>query len=470
MDLSLEVLQQKLNNSSDVIYRKIYCQDELITIVGIENMIDGTKLSQYIIEPLLNYNKPISDVETLCRESILANPASEVSSIEEAFEHLSSGCVLLFFTSYTDVIYCNVAGFAKRPVDIPTSEATVKGPREGFSEDIQDNLSLIRRRLKTSDMKAEQFKLGKKSLTSCYMLYVEGVAPAEVVKYVREKIEDVAISRDYIFYSNNIEESLKAKGTAFDTVGYSEKPDICAQKISEGRITILVDGSSNAAIVPYFFNDSFQVTDDYTMNKYMANTARFLRFMSFWIATLAPGLYIALITHHFRLIPTILLFKLAMYRAVVPVPTIIELLIMIGFFQILREAAVRLPQPIGSTLSIIGALILGDAAVASGLASQITVVVVGITSICSYLVPKMYIAIFYWNTLITILSVLLGLPGFYTGFVMLIAHMADLNTVGYPYANPIATRSVLKYQDLIYRGTLNEIGNPIFFDEGSENE
>ena len=433
-------------------------------------MIDGTKLSQYIIEPLLNYNKPFSDVETLCREAILAGPATKVSCIEEAFEHLSNGCVLLFFTSYTEVIHCNVSGFAKRPVDIPTSEATVKGPREGFSEDIQDNLSLIRRRVKTSDLKAERFKLGKKSLTSCYMLYIDGTAPAEVVKYVREKIEIVAMSRNYIFYSNNIEESLKAKSTAFDTVGYSEKPDICAQKISEGRIILLVDGSSNVAVVPYFFNDSFQVTDDYTMNKYMANTARFLRFASFWAATLVPGLYIALVTHHFRLIPTILLFKLAMYRAVVPVPTIIELIIMIGFFQILREAAVRLPQPIGSTLSIIGALILGDAAVASGLASQITVVVVGITSICSYLVPKLYIAIFYWNTLIVILSALLGLPGFYTGFVMLIAHMADLNTVGYPYANPIATRSVLKYQDLIYRGTLNEIGNPIFFDEGSENE
>ncbi len=433
-------------------------------------MTDGAKLSQYIIEPLLKYNKPISDVETLCGEAILAGPATKVSCIEEAFEHLSSGCVLLFFTSYTEVIHCNVSGFAKRPVDIPTSEATVKGPREGFSEDIQDNLSLIRRRLKTSDLKAEQFKLGKKSLTSCYMLYVEGVAPAELVKYVREKIEDVAISRDYILYSNNIEESLKEKHTAFDTVGYSEKPDICAQKISEGRITILVDGSSNAATVPYTFNDAFQSTDDYTLNKYMANTARLLRFMSFWIATLAPGLYIALITHHFRLIPTILLFRMAMYRAVVPVPTIIELLIMIGFFQILREAAVRLPQPIGSTLSIIGALILGDAAVASGLASQITVVVVGITSICSYLVPKMYIAIFYWNTLITILSALLGLPGFYIGFVLLIAHIADLNTVGYPYINPIGTRNVYKYKDIIYRGSLNEIGNPIFPDKESENE
>lgn len=469
MDLCLEAIQERLANSADVICRKIYCQDELITIIAIENMIDGAKVSEYIINPLLNYNKPISDVDTLCKEAIFASPAEEIDSIEIAFEHLFSGSALLFFTSYKEVIHCNVAGFAKRAVESPKSEATVKGPQEGFSDSIQDNLSLIRRRLRTSDLKAEQFKLGNKSLTSCYMLYIDGIVPAELVKYVREKVEYVATSKNYILYSNNIEESLKEKHTPFDTVGYSEKPDVCAQKVTEGRIVILVDGTANGTIIPYIFNDAFQGTDDYTMNKYMANTARFLRFTSFWTATLVPGLYIALITHHFRLIPTILLFKIAMYRSVVPIPTILEFLIMIVFFQVLREAAVRLPQPIGSTLSIVGALILGDAAVSSGLASQITIVVVGIASICSYLVPKLYISIFYWNTIITILSALLGLPGFYMGFVLLIAHLADLNTVGYPYLTPIGTRNVYKYKDIGYRGTLNEMNNPIFPDESGGN-
>lgn len=462
MDLNLELLQKTLSDNSDLIYRKFYCQEELITVVGIENMVDGTKIGKYIIEPLVNYNKPFYDVETLCKEVILASPAEKVNSNNEAFEHLFNGCILMFFSSYPEVVHCNVTGFVKRTLSTPITEATVKGPQVGFTEDIQDNLSLIRRRIKTVDLKTKQFILGEKSLTSCYMLYIEGRAPEELVRYVESKVEDIGNNKEYILYSNNIEESLRSKHTPFDTVGYSEKPDICSQKLTEGRIILLLDGTSVGVIAPYFFNDGFQTIDDYTMNKFMANTARILRFISFWVSMLVPGLYIALVTHHFRLIPTILLFKLAMFRSVVPIPTILEFLVMIGFFQILREAGVRLPQPIGSTLSIVGALILGEAAVASGVASQITVVVVGITSICSYLVPKLYNAIFYWNSLITILSSLLGLAGFYVGFVLLIAHMADLDSLGYPYLHPLGTRRTYRYKDITFRGSLNEIGNPMF--------
>ncbi|NLY46294.1 MAG: spore germination protein, partial [Tissierella sp.] len=175
-----------------------------------------------------------------------------------------------------------------------------------------------------------------------------------------------------------------------------------------------------------------------------------------------PGFYLALVTHHFRLFPSIFLLKLAILRAGVPVPTVVELLFMLFLFQIIREAAVRLPQPLGSTLSIVGALILGDAAVRSGLASQMTVVVVGITSISSYLIPKIYSAVFTWNIVLIFFSASLGLPGFYTGFVLLVAHLANLDSCGYPHLFPLGTRKSFKFKDSTYRGYLSEITNSMF--------
>lgn len=390
----------------------------------------------------------------------MASPADEVYTIDEALNHVFSGDVVIFFNSLNTGIFCDVKGFPKRAIDIPITETVVKGPREGFTENIQDNVSAIRRRFKTPDLKTEKFKLGKKSQTTAIMFFVEGVAPQKLITYVREKINQIN-TKDYIAYSNELDEAIKCKRTPFDTITYSEKPDVVAQKLSEGRVTVLFDGTCFAVIAPHFFIENFQSTDDYTSNKLMSNIARLLRWVAFFIATLVPGVYLALITHHFTLIPSIFLFKMAIFRAGVPVPTVVELLFMIFFFQIIREAGVRLPQPIGPTLSIVGALILGDAAVTSGFASQVTVVVVGITSICSYLTPKLYIAIFIWNSIMVLFSALLGLPGFYMGFILFVAHIANLTSCGYPYLYPLGTIEMFKYKDTVLRGDLSAISQDI---------
>lgn len=461
--ICIEDIKEKLKNNYDLRCREINCDKGIIYVVFIENLCDVKFISEYIIEPLMSHPDKCCDIERVRKEVIPASTAENVDTLDEAVNHILNADTVLIFSFIKKAIYCPAKGFAKRSVDIPIAETVIKGPREGFGEIIEDNISAIRRRIKTSNLKVENFILGENTRTSVAMLYIEGISPEKLIGYIRDKIYHVNTinKKGFIMYENYIQEELSCKGTGFDTIGYTEKPDIAASKLSEGRVVVLLDGSTTAMTAPHFFIENFQASDDYTSNKYYANMGRMLRWTAFVLSTLIPGLFLALVTYHFKLIPSTYIFRMAIFRSGVPVPTVIELLYMIFFFQLIREAGIRLPQPIGPTLSIVGALILGDAAVSSGLASQVTVVVVAITSIASYLVPKISSGVFTWNVIIILFSSFLGLPGFFTGFVLFVSHLASLTTCGYPYLYPLGTLKSFKYKDVMLRGDLSRISSNI---------
>lgn len=455
--INLENIEQVLSNSYDVKYRQIFNGNDKITLIYIENLCDIKYISQAIITPLINMdNNLVSNIGLIKSNVIFSASTEEIKDTEIAINKILSGNVLIIADSYENALCCGAQGYDKRDIGIPTAETVIKGPREGFTEDINTNISSIRRRIKSPNLKIEQFIMGSESQTILAMMFVEGKSPEKLVQYIRDKINQVN-NGCFIFYNNKLEEALSCKHTSFDTIGYTEKPDNAVAKLSEGRVLIIMDGNSFVTTAPYFFIENFQTTDDYTLNKQVANLARIFRYMSFIISVFLPSIYLALVTNNIKLIPSIFLFRMAVYRAGVPVPTIVELLYMLIFFQIIREAGIRLPQPIGPTLSIVGALILGDAAVSSGLASQVTVIVVAISSITSYLVPKIYISIFIWNITTIIFTFILGLPGFFTALVLFIAHLSDLTSCGYPFLYPMGTRKYLKYKDVILRGDINEI-------------
>lgn len=466
-NFNLADLKSKLVNIYDVRYKELKCNEELVTLVYLESLNSQDLMSNFLIGPLMNYEVEITSSEQVIKEIIQISASLIVDDLNEALNLMFNGNVLIFFECFEDVITCDVSGFSVRGIEISSSESVVKGPREGFVESLEINISAMRRRLRTQDLKIEKFLLGTQSKTPIAMLYLEDYTPKELISHVRETIEKIK-EKGFIFHSNLLEEELKYKNSPFDTIGYTEKPDVAASKIAVGQIVVIFEGTPFAITAPYFFVENFMSSDDYTLNKYMANIGRTLRFFAFLLSTLLPGLYIALVTHHFRLMPSIFLFKMAATRAGVPVPTVIEMLFMIFVFQIIREAAVRLPQPLGSTLSIVGALILGEAAVRSGVASQVTVLVVGITSICSYLIPKIYIAVFSWNILLVIFSAILGLPGFYTGFVVFVAHLANLDSCGYPFLYPLGTKATFKFKDISYRGDLTKITHNILVEDDKQ--
>jgi hypothetical protein len=465
--IQIEDIQKSLENNFDIIYREIECTNGKIYVIYVEGLVDKSFVSEYIVTPLIRNPSILQSKDKVRQRVIVSCTADDVENTDEAIIHILSGNTVVYFDYLKESIYCETKGFSRRSIETPITEAVIKGPRAGFNETFQDNIASLRRRIISPKLKIETFTVGRESHTTTAIIYIEGKAPVELIDFVKKAIKDVdkKDKSGFIFTANYFEEELKSKNTFFDTIGYTEKPDVLASKIAEGRVAILVDGDPFVVTAPYFFIENFQTSDDYNLNKMMGNMGRVLRWLAFIIATFMPGIYLALITYHFRLVPTIYLFKLATFRAGVPVPTVVELIYMSIFFQIIREAGIRLPQPIGPTLSIVGALILGEATVASGIASQITVVVVAISSITSYLLPKIYSGVFVWNMVLIIFASFLGLPGYFMGCTLLLAHLAGLTSCGYPYLYPVGTRKLLKYDDAFLRGDLTKISSSIFVEE-----
>ncbi|SES94214.1 GerA spore germination protein [Natronincola peptidivorans] len=461
----LEYIQEKLKKNHDLIIREVDTDKGKIQIIFLESLADCGNVSLNVVTPLIEAEEMSEDIEGVKGRILTNNNIGDVKSLEAALMHILSGDTLILFEFIDGMIFSESRYTKARAIEEPPSEVVIKGPREGFTESIMDNMALIRKKIRNVDFKMERIVVGEETNTGVIMAYIEGKAPEELVNYIRSKLKTA--QQKYIIETNYIEEELKCKGTAFDTIGYTEKPDVAVSKVLEGRVVVLVDSSPFVLTAPHFFMEEIHMADDYYLNKYPQNYFRLIRWVAFLIALLVPGLYLALTTYHFSLIPSVFVFRLAVLRAGVPFPTFLEILIMMFFFQLLREAGVRLPQAIGPAISIVGALILGDAAIRSGMASEITVLVVALSAISLFLVPKLYGATSIWTNVILIFSGVLGLPGFFIGFILACSHLAGLDSCGYPYLYPLGSMRDFSFKDHIVRYDVRKISNNILKKEDS---
>ncbi|MBM7686924.1 spore germination protein [Defluviitalea raffinosedens] len=459
---NLNSIQSILQKNADFKIRDIQTKSGIIHVLFIETISDYDMINKFIIEPLLEQKDQVLNLEQIEKDVITLGVLERITRVEEAVSQIISGNTVLVFDDFKDMLYCDTKKATSRAVEIPPTESVIKGPREGLTEDLSTNISLIRKRLTNKDLKCELILLGKETATKVMILYLEGSAPKKLVNHVRKTLKNIDVN--FVQQSNYIAEQLQDKPSVFDTVGYTEKPDVFAARLSEGRVGIFVDGDPFGITVPHFFIENFQTPSDYNVNIYFANYVRMIRWVGFIIAILLPPIYIALTTHHFSLIPPSFLFRLTIARAAIPFPIFIEILLMMFFFQLLREAGVRLPQSIGQAISIVGALILGDTAVQSGLASTVAVLLVALTSLSAFLVPNIFGAIAIWTDILILFSTLLGLPGFFVGFLIFLSHLASLTSCGYPYLYPIGTVNIFKLKDKILRSNLKDISHS-FIDE-----
>ena len=467
MKKDIEYVKKRFEGAFDVKYREIMTSLGLCTLVFIDDLCSTQFISEYIVTPLGKKDYKCWSVEDVIPNVLGINIANYAKDVEDAILHVLSGDVVLLFNDHEKIIYCEVKGFVRRGVGIPVTESVVKGRREGFTELFVDNVSLIRRKIKNSDLKFEPIYVGNKSQTVVCISYIKGIAPDYLINHVKEIVNKLDLK--FILDTNYIEDALRKKKSVFDTVGYTEKPDEVAAKMLEGRVAILVDGTPFVITVPYFFLENFQAPDDYYLNKYFVNFTRVIRWIAFFLATFMPGLYVAILTHHFALIPSLFVFRLAVSRAGVPLPTIVEVLIMMVAFQLIKEAGLRLPQPIGGAMSIVAGLILGDAVVGAGIASRITIIVVAISTLSYFLTPKLYGAMSIWSLIITVVSSMFGLPGFFIVALVLIAKLADLDTGGYSYLFPLGSIETYKFKDIIFRGDLRHISQHVVEKGGEDN-
>ncbi|MEC2075942.1 spore germination protein [Metabacillus fastidiosus] len=375
-----------------------------------------------------------------------------VKTYHECVWNILNGAVIVFLDSYKEALAIEVNGFETRSITEPSTQTVIRGPKDGFVESIQTNMSLIRRRIKNPRLTFEQFIVGSESRTTVVIASVKGIMNEETLKEIKTRIEQSDVPA--ILDSGNIEELISDNiYTPFPLIFNSERPDTIAANLMEGKAAILVDGSPFVLLAPCVFSDFFQTAEDYYQPFFMASFLRIIRYISFMIALIMPSLYVAITTYHVGLLPTPLLISIQSQREGVPFPAVIEILIMEFAFEVLREAGVRMPRVVGQTVSIVGALVIGQAAVEAGIVSNVLVIIVAFTAISSFVTPiyKFSIATRILRFVLILGASAMGLYAILLLLVIMVAHLSSLKSFGIPYLTPIAPLSPDNQDDVFIR-------------------
>jgi len=349
------------------------------------------------------------------------------------------------------VIVC-AKGIKERSVEEPSSENNVRGPRDGFNENMRTNTASVRRRIKDPLLRFEALTIGTRSRTDVNIAYIRDLAKEELVEEVRKRLERIQI--DAILESGYIEELIEdSPYSPFNTVQSTERPDKVASSLLEGRVAIFIDNTPVVLVVPTFFWQFIQAPDDYYNNYWVGSFFRIVRYIAFLISLLLPSVYVMIVSFHQEMIPTSLALTIASGREIVPFPVLLEALIMELAFELMREAGLRMPKPIGQAVSIVGSLIIGQAAVQAGLVSPFMVIVVAITGIASFAIPSYSssLALRICRFPLLLASGLFGLLGFAVVFFVLLLHALSIRSFGEPYLAPASPYRPWDQRDMLLR-------------------
>ncbi len=435
-------LNREFANCSDFVLREIILGSLEIKIIiaCIDGFFDKAILSENIIEPIVNYDQELKESTVLqqLKNKILGiSELKELTLFSEAFKGILSGDVVVFIDGEAKSFQLGLKAPEKRAVSEPDTETSLKGSREGFSENLRTNTILLRRRIKNTKFKIESVQLGRKTNTDIAICYIEGIVAPEVIEEVKNRID--RINTDSILATGYIEQFIQdGRYPLFPVVGNSEKPDKVAAKLLEGRVAILADGTPTVLTVPFLMIESFQAQEDYFGEVYFSSMMRLLRVFCFFISVYLPGLYVAVTAFHQTVIPFKLMLTMASTREGIPFSAFIEALIMVITFEILREAGLRMPRAIGQAVSIVGAIVLGDAAVSAGIASAPLVIIAALAGICSFIVPPLMKSGAFMRLIILIFANFLGLMGI--GFItfMVTIYLCNKKSFSVPYLAPFA--------------------------------
>lgn len=397
-----------------------------------------------------------------------ADSMQAVSTTDEACEALLSGATAFLFDGYAGALLVHTPGGEERSVEEPATETSVRGPREGFTELMRTNTAMVRRKVKDKRLRTEQLQIGRVTKTNVEVMHISGIADESLVTEVLIRLKRIDV--DSILESGYIEEMIEDETYAlFPTVANTERPDVVAANLLEGRVAVFVDGTPFVLLAPAVFIQFFQAAEDY-YHRYTYGLIRLLRLLCFFIAMFGPGFYISVTTFHQEMLPTGLLVSLAAQREGVPFPAFVEALMMEVTFEILREAGVRLPRAIGQAVSIVGALVLGDAAVQAGLVSPAMVIVVSLTAIANFVIPAFEVAISLriLRFLFMALAASFGLFGMTVGFIALLLHLSSLRSFGVPFMSPFAPFRLEDQKDTLVRFPIWSMRKrPHFFSRGN---
>ncbi len=449
----IDWLEKELNDSSDIASRMIEKGGDKLGLVFIKSMIDNLLFIEGVYEPLLLCeNKLNVDVLT---EIIKSADVNKIS-LKESVEKILMGNVVIIFEKDEQCLAIDIQKYPARIPSEPPTSAVLQGPREGFTEDIKTNITLIRRRFYNKNLILKDVFVGKYSNTRVVLAFLKGVADKKLVKEIESKLQKIDI--DGIIDSHYIIKFLeKNPDSLFKQVGSVEKPDIIAAKILEGRVAILVDGSPIVLTLPFLFFEEIQASNDYYNSHIYSSFIRVVRLLSILISVIVPGAYIAMRVFHQNIIPIKFLVTITNTTRGLPFTPFLEMLFISLLFQILYEVSLRLPSYLGLATSIVGALILGDTGVKAGLISPPGVIVIALAKIALYTVPEQAYQLTVLQYLFLIVGGSIGMIGIVGLMIYLVVYLSSIDSYGCPYLAPFAPRVKSDLKDGVIMGTTKQM-------------
>jgi len=427
-------------------YRELECNGFNAAVLFSDSMISNEVLGECVIRPLLLCEKPQNKraSDYLIKSVIFAGEIKKTNLVLDMVRGVLYGDTVILLDD--DCLVVNTKGFRTRGINEPNDERILQGPREGFDETAMLNFVMLRRKLPTPDLRCEITYLGRRTDTKVFICYLDSLVKKDVLDTLKRRLKKIDI--DGVLDSNYINELIKDnRYSLFKSSGTTERPDVVAARLLEGRVALIVDGTPVVITLPYLFQENFQSDEDYYLNFLVANIGRGLRYICFAISTLVPALYLCLTNFFPSLLPTSFVISISAARAGVPFPSFLECIVLVFIFEILKEAGVRMPQSLGHALSIVGGLVVGQAAVDAKIVSAPMLIVVALSGICGLMIPKLKGAVFYLRILFIIMASTLGFFGLFSGVVFTLINIFKMNSFGVDYTASVAEFSFTSLKD-----------------------
>ncbi len=429
--LIIERFKKDTNNNSFIVYREKKLKKNTIYIIFNDSLISNDKVSDFIIRSLDN----IKDIKNI-KNNLDSCKYKEVKNYDDFCTFINNGFTVILFAN-TGLAF-ETKGNLNRSVSSPTTENAIRGAKDALIEDYQTNIGLIKKRIKSNDLWIKELEKGRYTKTKIGICYVNGIVKDDLIKKIEDKINSIDI--DGIITSDDLKKHLeKGIKSILPTITTTERPDRIAKALLRGKVVIVVDNSEFALIVPGLFVDFFKAPEDWYGNSINVSITRIIKYLAFFISILTPAIYVAMITYNQEIIPTDLLISFAVQRNGVPFPAFIEAFMMILAFEIIKESEYRVPNSSGSALSIVGALILGDAAVAAGIVSPIMIIVVAVTAISSlpFSEPEFTTSIRTYRLIFMVGGSCMGIIGIVVIFIFFMIRANSIETFGISFLSPI---------------------------------
>lgn len=450
-------IKEVLKDCSDLIQKEFHIgkkKETKIFLIYMDGLVNVDMIQESIVKPLLTEEMK-KEKESFDWGIIESADRKWISEMEEAVTGVLSGNTILFIDGMNQAVTISTRFFPNRGVQTADQEAAMIGPKDSFNETLRINTALVRRRIRDTRLKVIQKQVGTRSKTDYALMYIEDLAPKAVIRQIQDELAEICV--DGVFDSGMLEQFLEKKyKTLFPMYQLTQRPDKTASGLMEGRVAVIVDNSPMAILLPVTANVFFQASDDYYNRWETATFARFLRYLSAFLAVGLPGFYIAIAGFHPEILPTPFLLALVSAREGVPFPVVVEVILMEVAFELLREAGIRLPGQLGGTIGVVGGLIVGQAAVEAHLVSTIVVIVVALTAIASFSIPnEIFTGAFrLLKFFLIFMCAVWGLYGFFLGFLAVFLHLFQLESYGVPYMYPTTAKGdgkVWAFQDYVVR-------------------